>query len=161
MDPLSVVSLVGTIVQFVDFGGKLLSNAIELYRSPVGTLAAHHELELVTTNLQALISKLQHAASSGDEASSQEFASQQKVLEALCDEAVRVAKELVNRLEKLKVKDGKLRKWHSLKQAVEAAWSRQEILDLKRQLLGLKDALETRVLFSVRSATTRKPWELT
>jgi hypothetical protein len=70
----------------------------------------------------------------------------------LCDEAVKVAEELVNRLEKLKVKDGKLRTWHSLQHAVEAAWSRKELVDLKNQLLGLKNALETRVLFSIRSA---------
>jgi hypothetical protein len=152
MDPLSIVSLVGTIVQFVDFGGKLLSNAVELYRSPVGKLAVHHELELVTTGLQALISKLRQSLCSGGEPLSEEIASQRKSLDILCDEAVKVAEELVNRLEKLKVKDGKLRTWHSLQHAVEAAWSRKELVDLKNQLLGLKNALETRVLFSIRSA---------
>jgi hypothetical protein len=154
MDPLSVVSLVGTIVQFVDFGGKLLSNAVELYRSPIGTLAAHHELELVTTDLQALISKLRQSLYSGNEPPGQETASQRESFEVLCDEAVKVAEELVNRLERLKIKDGKLRKWQSLQHAVEAAWSRKELVDLKNQLLGLKDALETRVLFSIRSAHT-------
>ncbi|KAH8773150.1 hypothetical protein F5882DRAFT_172339 [Hyaloscypha sp. PMI_1271] len=150
MDPLSIVSLVGTIVQFVDFGGKLLSNAVELYRSPVGKLAAHHELELVTTDLQALISKLRQSFYSRDEPPTQDTASLRQSFEVLCDEAVKVAQELVNRLEKLKVKDGKLRTWHSLQHAVEAAWSRNELVDLKNQLLGLKNALETRVLFSIR-----------
>lgn len=152
MDPLSVVSLVGTIVQFVDFGGKLLSNAVELYQSPEGTLSANHELELVTTDLRALILKLRQSLNSEDEHPNQGIASQRSSFEVLCDEAVKVAEELVHRLEKLKVKDGKLRKWYSLKHAVETAWTRKELVNLKNQLLGLKDALETRVLFSIRSA---------
>jgi hypothetical protein len=152
MDPPSVISLVGNIVQFVDFGGKLLSNAVELYRSPVGTLAGHHQLELVTTDLHTLISKLRQSLYPEDDPSSEESAAQRKSFDMLCDKAVKVAEELVNRLEKLKVKNGNLRKWHSLQHAVEAAWSRKELVDLKRQLSGLKDALETRVLFSIRSA---------
>jgi len=156
MDPLTVVSLVGNIVQFVDFSGKLLSNAVELYRSPVGTLAAHHELELVTNDLQALISKLRQSFHSGDGPPSEENVSRRRSFEILCDEAVKVAEQIVNRLEKLKVKDGKLRKWHSLQNAVDTAWSRKEIVDLKNQLQGLKDALETRVLFSIRSVHALK-----
>jgi hypothetical protein len=127
-----------------------LSNAIELYRSSIGTLAAHHELELVTKDLRALISKLRQSSNKGDEPLDREDEPQQRSLEVVCDEAVKVAEEIVNRLEKLKVKDGKLRKWHSLKQAVESAWSRKELLDLQNQLQGLKDALKTRVLFSIR-----------
>jgi hypothetical protein len=152
MDPLSVVSLVGTIVQFVDFAGKLLSNAVELYRSPIGTLAAHHELEIVTTDLHALISKLRQSIYSKDNDPSQEAETLRKSFEAICDEAVKVAEELIKRLERLKVKDGKLRKWDSLKHAIEAAWSRKELIDLKTQLSSLKEALEARVLFSIRLA---------
>lgn len=150
MDPISAISLAGTIVQFVDFGGKLLSNAIELYRSSIGTLAAHHELELVTTDLRALIYKLQQSSHTGNEPPGREDEAQQKSLEVVCDEAVKVAEEIVTRLEGLKVKDGKHRKWNSLKQAVESAWSRKELQNLQSQLQGLKDALETRVLFSIR-----------
>jgi hypothetical protein len=44
--------------------------------------------------------------------------------EAICDEAAKVAEKLTTRLDKLKLKDGKLRKWHSLQHAVDTAWSR-------------------------------------
>jgi hypothetical protein len=151
MDLLTVISLVGNIVQFVDFGSKLLSNAIELYRSPVGRLAGHHQLELVTTDLHALISKLRQSFQPGNHCSSEKIEAQRKCFEAICDEAAKVAEELATRLDKLKVKDGKLRKWHSLQYAVETAWSRNEILELKKQLSGLEDALKTRVLFSITS----------
>jgi hypothetical protein len=42
----------------------------------------------------------------------------------------------------------------SLQHAVETAWSRQEKEDLKKRLLSLKDALETRVLFAIRYVRT-------
>lgn len=145
-----MISLVGNIVQFVDFGSKLLSNAVELYRSPVGKLAGHHQLELVTTDLHALISKLRQSYYPENDRSSEGNEAQRKTFEAICDEAAKVAEELATRLDKLKVKDGRLRKWHSLQHAVEGAWSRNELLDLKKQLSGLKDALKTRVLFSIR-----------
>jgi hypothetical protein len=56
------------------------------------------------------------------------------------------------RLNKLKVKDGKQRIWRSLKEAVETAWSKNEVADMKRRLLSFREALETRVLFSIRYA---------
>src|SRR5271168_879473 len=119
MDPLSALSLAGNIVQFIDFGSKLLSGARELYKSPSGTLAAHHELELVTTDLSALVVKLRQSFDQGDgiESADQDAAIQRGSFEQICDEAVKVAEELVQRLDKLKVKDGKLRILRSLQHA--------------------------------------------
>jgi hypothetical protein len=58
MDPLSALSLAGTVVQFVEFGGKLLKEGRELYRSTTGSLTVNDELELVVVDLQALVAKL-------------------------------------------------------------------------------------------------------
>jgi hypothetical protein len=156
MDPLSALSLAGNVVQLIDFGSKLLSGARELYKSPSGTLAAHHELELVTTDLSALVIKLRKSFDQGGgiESADQDATIQRRSFEQICDEAVKVAEELVQRLDKLKVKDGKLRTLRSLQHAVETAWSRQEKEDLKKRLLSLKDALETRVLFAIRYVRT-------
>ncbi len=59
MDPLTALSLAGTIVQFVDFGCKLLAKGRELYKSSTGVLTVNEELELTTTDLRALIEKMQ------------------------------------------------------------------------------------------------------
>jgi hypothetical protein len=153
MDPLTALSVAGTIVQFVDFGAKLLSQAAELYKSPVGTLRSNNELELVTTDLRCLITKLRKSYSAGNDAeSSSEDVQQRTSFERLCDEAATLAEELIVRLNKLKVKDGKQRIWRSLKEAVETAWSKNEVADMKRRLLSFREALETRVLFSIRYA---------
>ncbi|KAF8851727.1 hypothetical protein BDZ45DRAFT_808104 [Acephala macrosclerotiorum] len=43
MDPLSALSLASTIIQLVDFGSKLLSKSVQLYKATNGTLKAHEE----------------------------------------------------------------------------------------------------------------------
>jgi hypothetical protein len=156
MDPLTALSVAGTIVQFVDFGTKLLSQATELYKSPVGTLRSNNELELVTTDLRGLITKLRqsfkNSTENDAERSPSEDVQQRTSFETLCNEAATLAEELIVRLNKLKVKDGKQRIWRSLKEAVETAWSKNEVADMKRRLLSFREALETRVLFSIRYA---------
>jgi hypothetical protein len=59
MDPLSALSLAGTIVQLIDFGGKLLSDTVQLYKSSCGKLDANQQLQLITGDLQSVVAKLQ------------------------------------------------------------------------------------------------------
>jgi hypothetical protein len=67
----------------------------------------------------------------------------------VCDEAVKVADELVERLEKLKF-NGKFKGLRSLQHAVKTVWSEREVAVLMRRLLTLKETLESHVLFSIR-----------
>ena len=64
MDPLPALSVAGNIIQFIDFGVRLLSKARELYKSPDGTLAVHDEITLITADLKALMKKLRQSACS-------------------------------------------------------------------------------------------------
>jgi hypothetical protein len=63
MDPFSALSLAGTIVQLADFGSKLLTSGVQLYRSSTGALKAHEKLELITGDLQSVIIKLRGSSS--------------------------------------------------------------------------------------------------
>jgi hypothetical protein len=152
MDPLTALSLAGNIIQFVDFGSRLLGRAAELYRSPTGSLSFHDELELVTTDLQTLVIKLQQSLPSADSQDSQdqEHTDGWSSFMKICHEAAKVADELAGRLARLKVKDGKHRKLRSLKHAVESLWSEKEIAVLLERLSNFKEALESRVLFSIK-----------
>jgi hypothetical protein len=58
MDPLSALSLAGTVVQFVDFGCKLLAEGRQIYQSSSGRLNTNEEIELITNDLQTLVKKL-------------------------------------------------------------------------------------------------------
>jgi RecA-family ATPase len=152
MDPLSALSLAGNVLQFIDFGTKLFSKAGELYKSTVGSLAANDQLELVTADLRALVSKLRQSLSS--EETQGEIVREDKEtwssFKRVCDEAADVADEIILRLGKLRLQDGKFRRLRSILQAVETLWSEREITSLLKRLSSLRIALETRVLFSIR-----------
>ena len=137
MDALTALSLAGAIIQFVEFGSKILSSGNELYKSTTGALSGNDEVNLVTTDLLAIVKKLQHEGNFD------------KDFEQICDEARKVAQELLIRLESLKVK-GKHRLWKSLRQAVQTALSTDEIDALRSRLAYLSKALETRVLMDLR-----------
>jgi hypothetical protein len=150
MDPLAALSIAGNIVQFVEYGSKLLSQSLELYRSSQGSLAADHELHLVTSDLRALVLKLRTDGSSPRPSRFQPDAEDTSSdFRKVCNEAIALAEEILSRLDGLKV-TGKYRAWTSFKQAIKAAWSQKEKDNLTKRLSTLKSALETRVLLSLR-----------
>ncbi|CZR63095.1 uncharacterized protein PAC_12992 [Phialocephala subalpina] len=156
MDPLSALSVAGTIIQFVDFGTKLLTSSVQLYKSSRGSLKAHEELELIVADLQSVIVKLRGtdtlvAGHTVEEASSlvREDDDQQQSFMKICDEATRIADELLMRLNALRVKDGKNRVWQCLKTAVREAWTKSEIDSLMERLLLLKRSLDSGSVLSL------------
>jgi hypothetical protein len=153
MDPLSALSLAGTIVQFVDFGSKLLSNSVQLYKSSKGALKTHEELELITGDLQSVIVKLRGTSSivSGEVAGplTEVDQRQEDSFRKICDEATQIAKELLSRLRSLRVKNGEHRRWESLKAATKTTWSQDEISSLKQRLSTLKESLHLRSVLSL------------
>jgi hypothetical protein len=152
MDPLSALSLAGSIIQFVDFGTKLLSGAGELYKSPTGTLKINHQIELTTNDLKALITKLRSSfyLETQPDPVNEDDEVQRESFRNICDEAADVAQGLLERLSKLKVEDENHRRIRSIQQVIRAAWKEKEILALQERLQGFRRLLETKVIFSVR-----------
>lgn len=117
LDPLTAVSLAGTLIQFVDFGSKLISRTQELCRSVNSSLPVNEELDLVIQTLLKLVAKLQRPQNSDLLA---EFdADDYQSLVELCSSCVQVAEVIISKLESLKIK-GRPRKWRSLQQAVKS-----------------------------------------
>ena len=58
MDPFYALGLAGNVIQFVDFGGGLLSGSLELYKSVDGTSSTNKELEFPVKNLNELCAGL-------------------------------------------------------------------------------------------------------
>jgi hypothetical protein len=151
LDPLTALSLAGTVVQFVDFSTKLVTKTYELYKSRNGCLRVNEELEEVTLNLKMLALKLKRPLVLGDEQDEDAQA-----LEKLCDACVRIADELVERLDRVKIhaKSGSFR---SMKEALLAAFRdgpqkdpAGELDSLVRRLQMHENALKTRVLVDLR-----------
>jgi hypothetical protein len=139
METLAVIGLVGNIVQFVDYSGKLISKSTELYRSSEGALAENIDTETATNHLVLLNSKLQNAAATtGD-----------STLESLCKSCGTAADQLLAALDKVKVK-GKQDKWKSIRKALQSVWSKKEIEELERRLARLQEELNLHVVVGLR-----------
>jgi hypothetical protein len=71
----------------------------------------------------------------------------------ICKETDKIAKFLVHRLNALKLDPGSKgprKVFDSLYMAVKSAWSAEEMLKMLDKLRDLKQAMETRVLYSFR-----------
>lgn len=145
MDPLTALSVAGTVVQLVDFGTKLLSNGVELYRSTSGELKAHEELELITADLRSVVIKLRSVSAVTADGLTSNPAAAGPPLEnsfyKICDKAVEIAGELLHKIDGLRVKDGKHHAWESVKAALKTALSKDEIASLRARLSSLQDSL--------------------
>jgi hypothetical protein len=147
MDPLSALSVAGTVVQFVDFSIKILSTTHKLYNSASGNLPAHEELEYVTTDISRFATKLrQPLRGHGVPASSSQPGAD---LEDICTKCDEVAQDLLTRLNGLKIQK-KNGVWQSFRYALMATWAREDLDDLVRRLNAFKALLEMRILAGLR-----------
>ena len=139
METLGVIGLVDNIIQFVDFGSKLISKSVQLYQSSDGVLTEIITTETVTNHLIQLNSKLKNAANAtGD-----------KALETLCKSCSAVAAELLGALNKLKV-HGKKERWKSMRKALRSLWSKEKIQEIEKRLASFREELNLHIAVDLR-----------
>lgn len=95
MDPLSALAIAAAVVQFADFGFRLLKSAHELYKSPSGQRSDYIELSIVSQDLSRLADAVraklgEHAGLAGE------------VFLRLCGDCASTKDELQNMLDKLR-----------------------------------------------------------
>jgi len=150
MDPLSAFSLAGTIVQFVDFGTKVVSQTRQLYKN--GQLSVHAQAKSATEDLLDFSAKLQqyHHWDSHDVRPTED----DKALAALCRSCDEIAKTLLEQLIKLQVPgDGRKQPWKTVGQALRSIWAHEQLADLEERLASYRRAMDSRILGSLRQAT--------
>jgi hypothetical protein len=150
LDPLSAISLASAIVQFIDFGFKLVSEGIELYEK--GTLTENEELELITSDLENLANNLGTSSSQLKTNSPDE-----KALQELAFRCNDLAIELLAILDTLKPqKQGSTKLRHGLESvrvAVRNARKKGRIQTIESRLEKLQKQLNSRMISILR-------WEL-
>jgi hypothetical protein len=147
MDPLSALSVAASVVQFVQFGASLVSKTHEIYASHEGTLSANVQVEAATKRLIGLVDGLRGPLVAGNSFPS--VGSQE--LEDICNKCISISKELLARLNKLRVQDThKHRKWKSFRQALKSVWSKDGIEATRKQLAACKDELDMHMTVSIR-----------
>jgi protein-arginine kinase activator protein McsA len=139
MEPLAIIALVGNVVQFVEFSGRLIAKSTELYRSSEGALAENIDAETAASHLVLISDNIQTTASSfSDEA-----------LKRLCESCKSTADELIAALNKVKV-NGKQNRWKSMRRALRSVWSKEKIHELDGRLSRFKEELNLHILVDLR-----------
>ncbi|KAI9935071.1 hypothetical protein MW887_000692 [Aspergillus wentii] len=136
LDPMTALSVATSVVQFVDFGTKLISKSREIYKSADGVLADHAEQAAVSSKLADLTRRLSTFADGYET----KLSSAEKALQEVALDCLQVANEFGCAIDQLMV-NGKHRKWKSLRQALKSVWKKEEMeerlvrLDRLRQLV--------------------------
>jgi hypothetical protein len=143
MDPLTALSTAGTIIQFVDFGIKVLVAGNSLYRSTTGAIPENVELEWVTRDLMSLVTKLSQAGNFSEPSPDSVY------LNEICAKCEEIGRNLLGRLKRLKLKSNKgiLQRFHV---ALKATWAKKDLEELVLQLEQYKRSIETRFLVDLR-----------
>ena len=152
LDPLTAISLASSIVQFTDFGIKLVTGTIELYHSADGLSGERsnleHRITLVRKYAETII------LSSQDNGDDDPASENDKELGGIAASCKQMASDLLSVLDDLKVKKpaGPGRKWESLRKAVAALTphNKNMIDALDKRLHVVKEEMLNRIQFMMR-----------
>ena len=151
LDPFTAVSLASCVVQFTDFGIKLLVGSIELYYSANGLNAERSNLELKTNHVRKLANKI--VALEHEDADRPALGSKVQLIH-LAGTCILIAKELLSVLDDLKVKKlaGPGRKWESFRKAVAALTphNKNKIATLETELRRVQDMIFNEIQLMMR-----------
>ena len=143
MDPLSAISLAGSIAQFLNYATKLVSKGHALYKSSEGALAENLDLEVVANNLIDVNFRVVQSYSRIPSTSSSNATTSlidQQSLRSIAESCDNVAKQLLDILQKLKVQ-GPHRTWKSVRQAIKSVWNKAHIDELRGRMEGYREQM--------------------
>ena len=130
MDPLSAVSLAGTVVQLLDFGIKLVAKASEIYDSASGAEVRNIELDAIAQNLISLNRRVKNRAAKFHPYSTSE---DEEALAVMMEKCSDIGEELIAAIQKAKVQ-GTHKGWKSVRQALKSVLGLDKVQDLYNRL---------------------------
>ena len=150
MEALSALSLASNIVQFLEFGLRVLSKGNKIYRSIDGALDENLDLEIVTNDLLIMQTKLKRTLLASN--NMQLTPDDVEAFNTMSEACAGVAEKLLERLNMVKVQ-GRFRRWKSLRQALKVVWSKKDIENIKNTLQSFRSEMQIHLLVSLRCAT--------
>jgi hypothetical protein len=135
-ETLAAIGLAGNIVQFVDFGIKVVSKGAHLYQSAEGALKENVELEHIVSDVKMLSQSLTSGAYSI--ALNRATSEDEKSLRNLADSCTQLTDELLAILKGIQMDGRKNRKLESIKKSLRSVWEKQRIRDLEDRLSRIK-----------------------
>ncbi|CAJ2500422.1 Uu.00g032750.m01.CDS01 [Anthostomella pinea] len=137
MDPLSAVSLAGTVVQSVTFACSLLKRSAEIYDSAAGSSNHLQSLRTVHGHLQAFSAKFASSGAVGADSIQPVTVLNPQgdpTLREICQASKAGCDRIAKVVEKLQVQDGPWRRLRSFRAALEIVWKRNEVEELDKRL---------------------------
>ncbi|KAI9650418.1 hypothetical protein NHQ30_000432 [Ciborinia camelliae] len=142
LDPFSALSLASSIVQFVDFGSKVISSAAELHHSSEGALANNLELSTIVSDLNSISNNL---AARHSQQEIQTYSKDEQALIGLASQCKELSDKLLHDLDDLRIK-GSHKIWASARQAIRSLWKEAYIAKTSKRLDEFRNELTLRFL---------------
>jgi hypothetical protein len=143
LEALSAIALASSIIQFVEFGSKILASGYETYHSVHGTTDENVSLEYLTQSLYKFQDQLS-TPSKPHEHSDHE-------LQNLAKQCSYLAGDLLLLFDSLKVKEtGLVRTWEALRQSCRQAWKKDDIAKKWEQLNSINGLVTSRMVYMIR-----------
>jgi hypothetical protein len=139
LDPLSALSLASSVVQFIDFGCKLVSEGCELYKK--GASGKNDGLEQVTKDLARVTDGLTKRGVPP----AAKYSEDELVLQELAGSCKLIADELLGILEELKPQKSQ-NGLESFRKALRSARKKGKIQDVGHRLDKLQNQLSFRLI---------------
>lgn len=151
IDPLTAIGLAGNVVQFVDFGARLISTGRELYQSEIGALINNLEIEAIALHLTGIVGHLAKTSSQtkGPREAAQSLTASGMSLIRLAELCEEIARDLIMTLGRIK-KQNSGRVWGSVRQALSSIWSHDKIDGLLKRLVQMRDEIALHLLTYLR-----------
>lgn len=147
MDPMSAISLAGTVVQFVDFSVKLVAKSSEIYNSGQGASLRNIELEGVAKNLSSLTTRLKQRT---EKACAFAVSEDEVALRSLCNRCCEIGQELLKTLDSAKV-HGTNAKWKSVRQALKEIIGGDRIKEMYESLTRCREQIVVLLLVIINA----------
>lgn len=144
LDPWSALNVANSVVQFLDFGRKLVQGSVELYKSADGTLDRNALLDDLTTDLKEISIGLggypQSPGATGNDVP----------LQRLARSCYEYSTQLLNILEDLRRKENRLKSWESFRQSLRSLVKAGKLGDLNEKLDKTRTELMINLLAQLR-----------
>jgi hypothetical protein len=141
LDPFSAIGLAGNIVQFVDYGSKLISSIYEIYNSSTGSSRNHVHLEGFATRLLELNRALEQPKLTPTK-------NYEKALHELREKCIQDTETLFDLIKALRAKEHS--KWSSFQKALKIIWEEEKIGELERRLKDHRREIATHLVAMLR-----------
>lgn len=156
MDPVTALGVVASVVQFVEFTGKLVYGTCVIYKNAKNGEETHSDIETIAENLRQLAQELVQSPIS-HKGTDKQLSERENSMRKLCQNCQETATELIGTLEKLK-SVGQPSYWLSFRKALATVWRESEIQGLQKRLDSFRQQISLQVLVSVRYEFGSSVW---